>query len=225
MVVFSIVMLVFRQTNPYDAKLQHLPTTSLNLVEEALGQVLQNIFCENAAVAWDKMNLLDRIPTKKTWISKKTLKKNTRTRKLEGKQHTIPRLYQLHTYYSPWNLNIAPENRPSQKETSISNHPFSGAMLVSGRVGFIHSLCIPFPVGHTSSSSWGPDRAGCCQTWFQWVLRLERNGIWVCLLRVSVWQPCGQNCMGFNRETCNSTCTSHNMAEYIQTPASQRLLE
>ena len=29
-----------------------------------------------------------------------------------------------------------PENRPSQKETSLptSNHPFSGAMLVSGRV-------------------------------------------------------------------------------------------
>ena len=32
--------------------------------------------------------------------------------------------------------NIAPENRLSQKESSIpySNHPFSGAMLVSGRV-------------------------------------------------------------------------------------------
>ena len=28
----------------------------------------------------------------------------------------------------------APENRPSQKEISSSNHPFSGAMLVSGRV-------------------------------------------------------------------------------------------
>ena len=65
-------MLVFPgQTNPYDAKLQHLPTTSLNLVEEALGQVLQNIFCENAAVAWDKMNLLDRINTKKHGSTKK----------------------------------------------------------------------------------------------------------------------------------------------------------
>ncbi len=33
--------------------------------------------------------------------------------------------------------NIAPENRPSQKEIiafQLSNHPFSGAMLVSGRV-------------------------------------------------------------------------------------------
>ena len=34
--------------------------------------------------------------------------------------------------------NIAPENRPSQKETCLptSNHPFSGAMLDSGRVSF-----------------------------------------------------------------------------------------
>ena len=44
--------------------------------------------------------------------------------------------------YSPIILhpetNIAPENRPSQKETSIySNHPFSGAMLVSGSVQYI----------------------------------------------------------------------------------------
>ena len=33
-------------------------------------------------------------------------------------------------------INIAPENRPSQKESSLptSNHPFSGAMLVAGRV-------------------------------------------------------------------------------------------
>ena len=31
--------------------------------------------------------------------------------------------------------NIAPENTPSQKEIGIhSKHPFSGAMLVSGRV-------------------------------------------------------------------------------------------
>ena len=31
--------------------------------------------------------------------------------------------------------NIAPADRPSQKETrKYSNHPFSGAMLVSGRV-------------------------------------------------------------------------------------------
>ncbi len=33
--------------------------------------------------------------------------------------------------------NIAPENRPSGKEISSSNHPFSGAMLVSGRVDVI----------------------------------------------------------------------------------------
>ena len=33
--------------------------------------------------------------------------------------------------------NIAPENTPSQKEIDTSsNHPFSGAMLVSGRVSF-----------------------------------------------------------------------------------------
>ena len=30
--------------------------------------------------------------------------------------------------------NIAPENRSFQKETKYSNQPFSGAMLVSGRV-------------------------------------------------------------------------------------------
>ena len=39
--------------------------------------------------------------------------------------------------------NIAPENGPSQKEISSSNHTFSGAMLVSGRVivccSFIHN--------------------------------------------------------------------------------------
>ena len=32
--------------------------------------------------------------------------------------------------------NIVPENRP-QKEISSSNHPFSGAMLVLGSVGFV----------------------------------------------------------------------------------------
>ena len=30
--------------------------------------------------------------------------------------------------------NIAPENRPLEKEIPIGNHHFSGAMLVSGRV-------------------------------------------------------------------------------------------
>ena len=35
---------------------------------------------------------------------------------------------------------IAPENRLSQKEISSSNHPFSGAMLVSGRVTFPYFL-------------------------------------------------------------------------------------
>ena len=40
--------------------------------------------------------------------------------------------------------NIAPENRPSQKETSIqySNHQFSGAMFVSGRVSLKMSMSI-----------------------------------------------------------------------------------
>ena len=37
-------------------------------------------------------------------------------------------------YISLPETNIAPENRPSQKEIWYSNHPFSGAMLVSGRV-------------------------------------------------------------------------------------------
>ena len=32
------------------------------------------------------------------------------------------------------NILVAPENKPSQKGISSSNHPFSGAMLVSGRV-------------------------------------------------------------------------------------------
>ena len=37
-------------------------------------------------------------------------------------------------------FNIAPENRPSQKESSIPTIHFSGAMLVSGSVGSIHPL-------------------------------------------------------------------------------------
>ena len=37
-------------------------------------------------------------------------------------------------YYALPETNIAPEKRSSQKEISSSNHPFSGAMLVSGRV-------------------------------------------------------------------------------------------
>ena len=40
---------------------------------------------------------------------------------------------QLHVYTLP-ETNIAPENRPSQKEMSSSNHQFSDAMLVSGSV-------------------------------------------------------------------------------------------
>ena len=37
--------------------------------------------------------------------------------------------------------NIAPENRPPQKEISSSNNPYSGAMLVSGRV-YILGPCL-----------------------------------------------------------------------------------
>ena len=37
--------------------------------------------------------------------------------------------------------NIAPENRPSQTEISSSNHWFSGAMLVSGRVIEMNKYC------------------------------------------------------------------------------------
>ena len=36
--------------------------------------------------------------------------------------------------------NIAPENRTSQKEISSSNHWFSGAILVSGRVPLLHVI-------------------------------------------------------------------------------------
>ena len=36
--------------------------------------------------------------------------------------------------YAPKNQQLGPENRPSQEEKSSSNHPFSGSMLVSGRV-------------------------------------------------------------------------------------------
>ena len=32
--------------------------------------------------------------------------------------------------YPPWNQQLAPENMPSQKEISSSNHPFSVDMLV-----------------------------------------------------------------------------------------------
>ena len=49
-----------------------------------------------------------------------------------------------------WSYTL-PENRPSQKETSIptyskSYHPFSGAMLVSGRVGDEMLPCIKVPI-------------------------------------------------------------------------------
>jgi len=37
-------------------------------------------------------------------------------------------------FYARSETNIAPENRPSKKEMSSSNHGFSGAMLVSGGV-------------------------------------------------------------------------------------------
>ena len=39
--------------------------------------------------------------------------------------------------YTVPETNIAPENRPSQKETSIPTHPFSGAILVFGSVSEI----------------------------------------------------------------------------------------
>ena len=38
--------------------------------------------------------------------------------------------------------NIAPANRPSLKEISSSNHPFSRAMLVSGRVNKSKKMCV-----------------------------------------------------------------------------------
>ena len=36
--------------------------------------------------------------------------------------------------YIPQKPNIAPENGPLEDEIPVGNHPFSGAMLVSGRV-------------------------------------------------------------------------------------------
>ena len=57
---------------------------------------------------------------------------------------------------------FAPENRPSQKETRIptySNHPFSGAMLVLGRV-----------VNHFVDN-----------VFFFWSLQPARNIVFVCL--------------------------------------------
>ena len=44
------------------------------------------------------------------------------------------KLYNGHHQITFPETNIAPENRSSQKEISFSNHPFAGAMLVSGRV-------------------------------------------------------------------------------------------
>jgi len=56
------------------------------------------------------MAKLGNLVNKKTW-SLKVLKKD---------KGTLPE------------TNIAPGNRPSQEEMTSSNHPFSGAMLVSG---------------------------------------------------------------------------------------------
>ena len=46
-----------------------------------------------------------------------------RSEKRQSESHTLPE------------TNIAPENRPSLKEISSSNHPFSGALAVSFREG------------------------------------------------------------------------------------------
>ena len=56
--------------------------------------------------------------------------------------------------------NIAPENRPFQKESIPFNHQFSGAMLVSVGLKFEHKLCFVFVVAvgvvwvADPSSSW-----------------------------------------------------------------------
>ena len=68
-------------------------------------------------------------------------------------------IFSTHYYYTTFPLfstlpetNIAPENRPSQKETSIPTIHFSGAMLVSGRVLFptststLHFFCLLLPI-------------------------------------------------------------------------------
>ncbi len=54
---------------------------------------------------------------------------------LEGPKFFETRSHRcVHIIYTLPKTNIAPENRPSQKETGTPNHPFSGAMFVSGRV-------------------------------------------------------------------------------------------
>ena len=73
--------------NPYDVKLRHLPTTSK--FKPCRRKFFKTSSVRNGAVAWDKMILVDRIPTKKTWNdNKKPPSRFTRTRQL----HTIPPL-------------------------------------------------------------------------------------------------------------------------------------
>ena len=52
--------------------------------------------------------------------------------------------------------DIAPENKPSQKETSLPNQPFSDAVLVSGRVNIscIDPMGKPISQFHSVPSKW-----------------------------------------------------------------------
>ena len=59
------------------------------------------------------------------------------TNKRLGKNNLEPGMNKSSLYTLP-ETNIAPENRPSQKETCIPTIHFSGAMLVSGRVTVLH---------------------------------------------------------------------------------------
>ena len=50
------------------------------------------------------------------------------------KTYCLPRLMFFPNLYTPPKTNIAPENGLLEDEIPIGNHPFSAAMLVSGRV-------------------------------------------------------------------------------------------
>ena len=76
---------------------------------------------------------------------------------------------------------MAPENRPSQEETSSSNHPSSGAMLVLGSVS--HEIRIPMistDLEETSQISMLPMRkmpsATVCEVGVK-VLVFRRRGV------------------------------------------------
>ena len=66
-------------------------------------------------------------------------------------KYTKSSLYRGHwTFISPIQINIAPANRPSQKEISSSNHQFSGRFVPSSATAHFTTL----PARHPNSSPW-----------------------------------------------------------------------